>query len=99
MQKIYGGLSSSPRNRRDIFKGGSITRTDLGRVVDSDIPIRKEIKFVDKSCYTIVYKGDGSSPTKIITKEVNAWSDTYTLDETCITKMTLDDNNITFDKF
>ena len=48
----------------------------------------------------IVYKGNNAaSATNIIAKEINAFGDTYTLDESSITKMTLDGQEITFSEF
>ena len=48
---------------------------------------------------TIIYKGDNASATNIMTKAINAFGETYTLDEASITKMTLDDNEVTLTDF
>ena len=55
--------------------------------------------YVPQQPITIVYKGDNNSSTKIIVKNINAYGDVYTLDEASITKMTLDENEVSFEDF
>ena len=58
-----------------------------------------DVHYLPVEPITIVYKGDNASATKIMTKTINAFGDTYTLDEASITKMTLDDNKVTLTDF
>jgi hypothetical protein len=45
----------------------------------------------------ITYLGNGDNPVNFLVKTVNAFGDTYDLDESSINKMTLDGNELTFD--
>ena len=58
-----------------------------------------DVHYLPVEPITIVYKGDNASATNIMTKTINAFGDTYTLDEASITKMTLDDNKVTLTDF
>jgi len=45
----------------------------------------------------VIYEGDGENPVNFILKTVNAFGDTYSLDESSINKMTLDGAEIKFE--
>jgi len=45
----------------------------------------------------VIYEGDGENPVNFILKTVNAFGDTYNLDESSINKMTLDGVEIKFE--
>ena len=78
------------------INGQDAVLPNVSYCIDND-----EVHYNNAGTYIeIVYKGNNAaSATNIITKEINAFGDTYTLDESSITKMTLDEQEITFSEF